>query len=56
MEVANKWVEHDEILSGTIDGLQNVPKKYKISKENGLDAFEDEPELLDVDMNDEPNV
>ena len=56
MEVANEWVARDEILSGTIDNLQNIPENYKVSKENGLEAFEDELELLGVEMDDEPNV
>ena len=54
--MANEWVNRDEILSGTIDNLENVPERYKVSKENGLDMIEDEPDLLDVDIDDEPNA
>jgi len=46
----------DEILSGTIDDFQNVPEKYTVSKECGLDAVEDELDTLQVAMDDdEPN-
>ena len=50
IKVTNEWIERDEVLSGTIDCLKNVPEKYKVSKESGLDAYEDDPDLFDVDM------
>ena len=56
MDVANPWVKRDEILSGTLDHLKNVPENYKVGRENGLDAVEDEPDLSDVDMCGEPNA
>ena len=56
MDVANQWIERDEVLSGTVDDLKNVPEKYKVSKESGLDAFEEEPDFCDVDVYDQSNV
>ena len=56
VDVANEWINRDEILSGTIDNLENIPERYKVSKESGLDTIEDEPDLLEVDIDDEPDA
>lgn len=42
MDCAEKAVERDAVLKGTLADLQNVPAQYKVSKEAGLDELEDE--------------
>ena len=39
MGCAEKAVERDAVLKGTLADLQNVPAQYKVSKEAGLDEF-----------------
>ena len=41
LEEANKCIERDEVLEGTIDNLRNVPDNYKVSKNCGLLREED---------------
>ena len=42
MNCAEKAVERDAALKGTLADLQNVPAQYKVSKEARLDELEDE--------------
>ena len=51
MEYADEAVTRDDILQGSIANLENVPDKYKVSKESGLADWEDDGmELLDLDV------
>lgn len=52
-KMANSWVLRDHLLSGTLDCLQTIPQKHKVSKESGLDA-EEELELSDSDIDHKP--
>ena len=46
-----KAVARDEALNDTIANLKDVPAQYKVSKESGLEEWEDEEmELLDADV------
>ena len=51
MRYADEAVARDDILRGSIANLENVPDRYKVSKESGLGEWEDdEMELLDADV------
>ena len=42
MDYAEKAVERNAVLKGTLADLHNVPAQYKANKEAGLDEVEDE--------------
>lgn len=50
MEEANKWVKRDGIRRGRMKSWENLPGKYKVSKEFGQDVVEggDGLELLPI--------
>ena len=51
IKCADRAVLRDAILRGEIDNLEDVPAQYKVSKESGLEEWEDdEIGLLDADM------
>lgn len=48
---ANQAVARDAVLKGKIDNLRNVPAQYKVSKESGLEGWEDDEfDLFDGDV------
>ena len=51
IKCADRAVVRDAILNGTIANFEDVPAQYKVSKESGLEEWEDdEMRLLDADM------